>query len=61
METKINNTLKEHGLTVEDLTQDELEQLTEELMNDVDIILDGVLSNPEIFYRRAMVQFKEEE
>lgn len=59
METKIKNLLAEHDLTIDDLTPEEIEQLKEEIENG-GTMLDGVLSNPEIFYRKAMANFKEE-
>ena len=56
MEEKIKKALAEdgHGLTIDDLTQEELEELKEEIIAKEKgfMILDGVLSNPAILYRR---------
>ena len=55
MEAKIKEYLAEHDLTPEDLTAEELEALKEEMaQKEAGILfLDGVLSNPEIYYRKA--------
>lgn len=56
MEDRIKKELDEYGggLTIDDLTQEELEELKEEIKrrDNGDMILDGVLSNPAILYRR---------
>lgn len=54
MEEKVIEKLNEVGLTPDDLTKEELEQLKEEVKLEEDglLVLDGVLSNPEIFYRK---------
>lgn len=54
MEEKIIKILKEHGLTKSDLTKEELEELEDEIRKEENgvITLDGVFSNPEIFYRK---------
>ncbi len=53
MEDKLQRVLKEHNLTKEDLTPKELEQLKEELelAENGGTILDGVLSDPSLYYR----------
>lgn len=55
MEAKIKEYLAEHDLTPEDLTVEELEAVQEEItMKEAGtLFLDGVLSNPEIYYRKA--------
>lgn len=55
MEAKIKEYLAEHDLTPDDLTAEELEALKEEIaQKEAGILfLDGVLSNPEIYYRKA--------
>ena len=50
MEDKIKQILKEYGLTENQLTKEELEQL--KLRKQGFEILDGVLSNPGLFYRQ---------
>ena len=54
MEDKIKQILKEYGLTENQLTKEELEKLKEEikLRKQGFEILDGVLSNPELFYHQ---------
>ena len=54
METKIKAKLEKYDLTIEDLTQEEIEQLKEEITDEENGItyLDGVLDNPEIKFRR---------
>ncbi len=54
MKDKIKQILKEYGLTENQLTKEELEQLKEEikLRKQGFEILDGVLSNPGLFYRQ---------
>ena len=54
MEDKIKQILKKYGLTENQLTKEELEQLKEEikLRKQGFEILDGVLSNPGLFYRQ---------
>ena len=56
----IEKCLAENNLTIEDLTAEELEALKEEIQQQESgcIILDGVLSNPEIFYRKALKTVK---
>lgn len=53
MEDRIKKKLDEcgGGLTIDDLTQEELEELKEEIKNG-DMILDGFFSNPSLFYRK---------
>jgi hypothetical protein len=60
METKINNRLAEHGLTADDLTQEEMTQLREEIDAEQrgTTILDGVLDNPSLMYRKALKEFE---
>lgn len=54
MENKIKKELEEYGLTIDQLTIEELELLKEEIKAKEDgaTILDGVLSNPELYYRK---------
>lgn len=54
MEEKVVEKLNEVGLTPDDLTKEELEWLKEEVKLEEDgiIIIDGVLSDSKIFYRR---------
>lgn len=54
MEAKIKARLDEYDLTIEDLTQEEIEQLKEEITAEENgaQFLDGVLSNPEIRFRK---------
>lgn len=54
MEEKIKELLAEHGLTIDQLTEQEIEQLKEEInaMESGATILDGFFSNPELYYRR---------
>lgn len=55
MENKIKAKLEEYGLTMDVLTQDELEQLRDEIISEEkgETLLDSVLDNPEIMYRQA--------
>ena len=61
METKIKNRLAERGLTAEDLTQEEMCQLRQETDAEErgEIVLDGVLDNPSLLYRRILREFEE--
>lgn len=54
MEEKVVEKLNEVGLTPDDLTKEELERLKEEVKLEEYgiIIIDGVLSDSKIFYRR---------
>ena len=54
MEEKVIEKLNEVGLTPDDLTKEELERLKEEVKLEEDgiIVIDGVLSDSKIFYRR---------
>jgi hypothetical protein len=54
MEEKVRQVLAEHGLTESQLTKEELEELKEEIkeMEQGRFVLDGVLHNPELYYRR---------
>lgn len=54
MEEKVIEKLNEVGLTPDDLTKEELERLKEEIELEEDgiIVIDGVLSDSKIFYRR---------
>ena len=54
MEERIKQELAEYGLTIDQLTTEELHRLAQELeMRDKGIeVLDGVLSNPQIYYRK---------
>lgn len=54
MEERIKQELAEYGLTVEQLTKEELQRLTQEIeLRDKGIdVLDGVLSDPSIMYRQ---------
>lgn len=53
---EIREALKPYDLTEENLTQSELEALKEELKakKEGKTILDGVLSNPELYYRKKL-------
>lgn len=53
MEDKIKEVLDEAGLTIDVMTPEEIEQLKEEISSRENgrMILDGVLSNPELYYR----------
>lgn len=55
MEEKIKKVLSKHGLTVDLLTKEEIEQLKEEIKikEQRGKILDGLFSDPSIIYRRA--------
>lgn len=61
MEAKIKAKLDEHNLTIEDLTQEEIEELKWEIEQEEKgaQFLDGVLENPDLFYRRARREFEE--
>ena len=54
MDEKIIKVLENHGLTIDDLTEQELKELKREIkLKERGVcILDGVLSNSEIYYRR---------
>lgn len=54
MEEKVIEKLNEVGLTPDDLTKEELEQLKEEIKLEADgiFVIDGVLSDSKILYRR---------
>lgn len=54
MEDKVKQILEEYGLTESQLTKEELDELKEEIKANEEgyLILDGVLSNPELFYRK---------
>lgn len=66
MKNKIDETIKEklefYGLTEEDLTAEEMEELREEVETELEggMILDGVLFNPEILYRKSKIKDDEE-
>lgn len=62
METKINSKLAEHGLTAEDLTQEEMAQLRDEIEAEErgETTLDGIFDNPSLFYRKALRELKED-
>lgn len=54
MEDKIKKTLKEYGLEESQLTKEELDNLKEEIKARKNglTVLDGVLSNPKLYYRK---------
>lgn len=54
MDDKIKKALAKYGLTIDDLTQEELEELKEEIKrrDNGDMILDGFFSNSSLFYRK---------
>lgn len=56
MEDRIKKELDEYGggLTIDDLTQEEIEELKEEIKrrDNGDMILDGFFSNPSLLYRK---------
>lgn len=56
MEDKIKKELEGYGLTIDQLTREELQRLTQEIeLRDKGIeVLDGVLSDPSIMYRQRM-------
>lgn len=56
MEDKIKQILKEYGLTENQLTKEELEQLKEEIKAKEQgmCILDSVLDNPSLYYREKI-------
>lgn len=54
MDKKIQEALEEYNLTIGMLTPEEIEMLEEEIkLKEQGIeVLDGVLSNPQIYYRK---------
>ncbi len=54
MEDKVKQMLEDYGLTESQLTKEELDKLKEEIKAKEDgrMVLDGVLDNPELFYRK---------
>lgn len=60
IEEKIDRELKRHGLIREMLTDEELKQLRVEIELDEKGIpyLDGVLSNPELYYTRYFEYYR---
>lgn len=54
MEERIKQELEEYGLTIDQLTKEELQRLTQEIeLRDKGIdVLDGVLSDPSLMYRQ---------
>lgn len=56
MEEKIRKKLEEHDIPMEALTPEEIEQLKDEIRAEEDgfIVLDGVLSDPELQIRSMM-------
>ncbi len=54
MEDKIKQMLDDYGLTESQLTSEELDKLKEEIKAEEEgySVLDGVLSNPELFFRK---------
>lgn len=54
MEEKIKAMLDEYGLTADQLTENELEHLKEEIKAKEagNTVLESVLDNPELFYRK---------
>lgn len=54
MEEKIKAMLDEYGLTADQLTENEIERLKEEIKAKEagNTVLDSVLDNPELFYRK---------
>lgn len=56
-EKEIREALEAHGITVEQLTPEELLSLKKEIEEQKNgvVILDGVLSNPEIRYRKPSI------
>lgn len=61
MEAKIKAKLNARSIAIEDLTQEEIEQLKWEIEQEDKggMILDGVLDNPDLFYRGARREFEE--
>lgn len=53
MEEKVKKILEEHGLTIDQLTPQEVQQLKQEIVAQEKglFILDGVLSDPSLLYR----------
>lgn len=54
MEDKVKQRLEECGLTESQLTKEEFDELKEEIKAEEKgySVLDGVLSNPELFFRK---------
>lgn len=54
LEDKVKQRLEECGLTESQLTKEELDELKEEIKAEEEgySVLDGVLSNPELFFRK---------
>lgn len=54
MEDKVKKALEEYGLTEDQLTKEELEELKEEIRikESGRMILDSVLDNPALYYRK---------
>ena len=54
MEERITQELEEYGLTIDQLTKEELQRLTQEIeLREKGInVLDGVLSDPSLMYRQ---------
>lgn len=54
MDERIKQELAEYGLTIDQLTKEELQKLTQEieLRDKGNEVLDGVLSDPSIMYRQ---------
>lgn len=54
MEERIKQELAEYGLSIDQLTKEELQRLTQEIeLRDKGLdVLDGVLSDPSIMYRK---------
>lgn len=54
MEDKVKQMLEDYGLTENQLTKEELDKLKEEIKAKEEgrMVLDSVLDNPELFYRK---------
>lgn len=54
MEDKVKQMLEDYGLTESQLTKEELDKLKEEIKTKEEgrMVLDSVLDNPELFYRK---------
>lgn len=54
MKDKVKQMLEDYGLTESQLTKEELDELKEEIKAKEEglMVLDSVLDNPELFYRR---------
>lgn len=54
MEDKVKQMLEDYGLTESQLTKEELDKLKEEIKAKEEgrMVLDSVLDNPELFYRK---------